>query len=97
MSDAITATIALMQAPYESITVRTSYNLDGLAVSPHKLEVEIKKQLPDFKVNYTTDYRQAIAASWPESINDQRARADWGYTIHTDFKHLVQEMLTHIE
>ncbi|MEK9750785.1 MAG: NAD-dependent epimerase/dehydratase family protein, partial [Flavobacteriaceae bacterium] len=97
MSDAITATIALMQAPSESITVRTSYNLDGLAVSPHKLEEEIKKQLPDFKVDYTTDYRQAIAASWPESINDQRARADWGYTIHTDLQHLVQEMLTHIK
>ena len=97
MSDAITATIALMQAPSESITVRTSYNLDGLAVSPHKLEEEIKKQLPDFKVDYTTDYRQAIAASWPESINDQRARADWGYTIHTDLQHLVKEMLTHIK
>ena len=97
MSDAITATIALMQAPSESITVRTSYNLDGLAVSPHKLEEEIKKQLPDFKVDYTTDYRQTIAASWPESINDQRARADWGYTIHTDLQHLVQEMLTHIK
>ncbi len=97
MSDAITATIALMQAPAESITVRTSYNLGGLAVSPHKLEEEIKKQLPDFKVDYTTDYRQAIAASWPESINDQHARSDWGYTIHTNLQQLVQEMLTHIE
>ena len=97
MSDAITATIALMQAPAQAITVRTSYNLDGLAVSPQKLEEAIKKQLPDFKVDYSIDYRQAIAASWPESINDESARFDWGYTIHTDFQHLVQEMLTHIE
>ena len=97
MSDAITATIALMEAPVESITVRTSYNLDGLAVSPQKLEEEIKSHLPDFKVDYATDYRQAIAASWPESINDELARSDWGYTIYTDFQRLVQEMLTHIE
>lgn len=97
MSDAITATIALMEAPVESITVRTSYNLDGLAVSPQKLEEEIKRHLPDFKVDYATDYRQAIAASWPESINDELARSDWGYTIYTDFQRLVQEMLTHIE
>lgn len=97
MSDAIAATIALMQAPAQAITVRTSYNLDGLAVSPQKLEEAIKKQLPDFKVDYSIDYRQAIAASWPESINDQHARSDWGYIIHTNLQRLVQEMLSHIE
>lgn len=97
MSDAIAATIALMQAPAQAVTVRTSYNLDGLAVSPQKLEEEIKKQLPNFKVDYSTDYRQAIAASWPESINDESARSDWGYTIYTDLQCLVQEMLAHIE
>src|ERR1044072_1359033 len=79
MPDAIRATIELMEAPAEKISIRTSYNLSSMSFSPKEISAEIKKYIPEFSVSYQADYRQSIAESWPQSIDDSVARADWGW------------------
>src|SRR5436305_1209316 len=79
MPDAIRATIELMEAPAEKISVRTSYNISGMSFSPAEIAEEIQKNLTSFKIGYSPDYRQQIADSWPRSIDDSVARADWGW------------------
>jgi nucleoside-diphosphate-sugar epimerase len=79
MPDAIRATIELMEAESNKITIRSSYNLSSLSFSPLELVNEIKKIIPEFKATYTPDFRQNIAASWPQSIDDSCARKDWGW------------------
>lgn len=79
MDDAITGTIALMQAPKEKITIHTSYNFGAINFTPAELVAEIKKFAPDFAVSYKPDFRQQIAEGWPQSIDDTPARADWGW------------------
>ena len=78
MEDAIRATIEIMEAPEEKIKVRSSYNIAGSSFSPADLAEEIAKQKPGFTITYKPDERDLIAASWPRSINDANARADWG-------------------
>ena len=95
MSDAIEATLALMNADPKRISIRSSYNLGGLSISPESLALHIRKHLPDFEISYTPDFRQKIALSWPESIDDSCARSDWGYNIAVDLDSLVSTMLTH--
>src|SRR3982751_4480668 len=80
MPDAIRATIELMEAPADKISIRTSYNISGMSFSPGQIGNEIKKQVPDFSIAYKPDYRQAIADSWPQSIDDTVARNDWGWS-----------------
>ncbi len=77
MPDAIRATIELMEAPAEKIKTRTSYNLSAMSFSPEEIGAEIKKHIPQFKMNYAPDYRQTIANSWPQSIDDSVARQEW--------------------
>lgn len=79
MDDAIAGTIALMQAPKEKITVRTSYNFGAINFTPAELVAEIKQIAPDFEISYKPDFRQQIAEGWPQSINDSQARNDWGW------------------
>lgn len=79
MEDAINATIQIMKAPKENVKERTSYNLSSLSFSPKEQAESIQKVYPDFKINYKPDFRQKIADSWPSSIDDSRARADWGW------------------
>jgi nucleoside-diphosphate-sugar epimerase len=79
MDDAIKGTIALMEAPAENITVRTSYNFGAISFTPAELVAEIKKIDPEFQVTYKPDARQQIAESWPQTIDDSRARQDWGW------------------
>lgn len=79
MDDAIAGTIALMAAPQEKITVRTSYNISAINFTPAELQAEINKLVPDFKVEYKPDFRQKIAEGWPQSIDDSQARKDWGW------------------
>jgi nucleoside-diphosphate-sugar epimerase len=93
MSDAIKATIKLMQADPGSLTVRSSYNLGGMSFSPKDLEEQIKKYIPDFKVVYKPDFRQAIADSWPRSIDDSVARKDWGFEVTVDLEEMTKIML----
>lgn len=89
MDDAISGTIALMEAPSENITVRTSYNFGAVNFTPAELVAEIKKISSDFKVEYKPDSRQKIAESWPQSIDDSQARSDWGWSHKYDLKKMT--------
>lgn len=97
MPDAIRATLELMEAPKEKIKVRTSYNLSSMSFSPKEIAAEIKKHIPDFEMKYKPDYRQAIANSWPQSIDDSVARADWGWEHEFDLSRMTADMLNNLE
>ena len=96
MPDAIRATLELMGAPAASIRERGSYNLAGISFAPAQIAAEIARHLPALRVEYQPDFRQAIADSWPRSIDDSRARADWGWRPHYDLSAMVQDMLTNL-
>ncbi len=96
MPDAIRATIELMEAPAEKISIRTSYNLSGMSFSPSEIAEAIQKHIPDFQMEYKPDYRQAIADSWPESIDDSVARFDWGWKEEYDLDRMVKDMLMNL-
>jgi nucleoside-diphosphate-sugar epimerase len=93
MDDAIRATLELMDAPKEAIRIRTSYNLAGLSFSPREVAAAIKRQVEDFSITYNPDHRQAIASGWPDSIDDSRAHADWGWRPKYDLDGVTTEML----
>jgi nucleoside-diphosphate-sugar epimerase len=96
MPDAIRATIELMEAPADKISIRTSYNLSSMSFSPKEIAAEIKKHIPDFEITYSPDYRQAIADSWPQSIDDSVARRDWGWKHEYDLPAMVSDMIKNI-
>lgn len=96
MPDAIRATIELMEAPAEKITVRTSYNISSMSFSPSEIAAEIEKHIPGFKITYKPDYRQAIAESWPQSIDDSIARTDWGWKEEYDLATMTEDMLRNL-
>ena len=93
MSDAIRATIELMEAPAKQIKIRSSYNLAGISFSPKEISKEIKKFIPNFKIYFHEDFRQKIAESWPCSINDTHAQNDWGWKAKYDLKKMTKEMI----
>ncbi len=93
MDDAIRATIQIMSGEPEAIKVRSSYNLAAMSFSPAELAAKIQEKLPDFKVNYTPDFRQEIAETWPRSIDDSRAREDWGWKPEYDLEKTTSIML----
>lgn len=93
MDDAVRATLELMDAPADRIAERGSYNLAGLSFTPAEIAAEIGRQCPGFEVGYAPDFRQAIAASWPDRIDDSQARSDWGWQARFDLQALVAEML----
>ena len=96
MDDAINATLQLMDAPEEIITIRSSYNIAGCSFSPEQVSQEIKKHIPEFHITYKPDYRQKIAESWPESIDDEYARREWGWIPAFDLEKMTDEMLKNI-
>jgi len=98
MDDAIRGTLELMEAPADNLRIRSSYNLTGTSFTPAELGDEIKKHLPEFKLNYAeNDPRQAIADSWPASIDDQFARDDWNWNPQFDLAEITAEMLRNIQ
>jgi nucleoside-diphosphate-sugar epimerase len=97
MPDAIRATIELMEAPREKIKTRTSYNLSSMSFSPEEIAGEIKKHIPDFTITYKPDYRQQIANSWPQSIDDSVARNDWGWKHEYDLPRMTKDMLQNLK
>ena len=97
MDDAIRATLELMEAPAEKIKIRTSYNLAAMSFTPAELASEIQKHLPDFRINYEPDERQAIAESWTESIDDSPARNDWEWKHQYDISTMTTEMLNQLK
>lgn len=96
MPDAIRATLELMDAGLEDITVRDSYNLAGMSFAPAELAAEIRKHIKDFKLTCKPDFRQSIAASWPRTIDDTKAREDWGWQPEYDLKKTVEDMLMNL-
>jgi nucleoside-diphosphate-sugar epimerase len=97
MPDAIRATIELMEAPSSNIKVRTSYNVSGMSFSPAEIATEIGKCLPGFQISYKPDYRQSIADSWPQSIDDSVARNDWGWKEEFTLKTMTIDMLENLK
>lgn len=93
MSDAIRGTIELMEADPDRLTVRSSYNLAGVSFSPEEIYEAIRKEIPDFRMTYDPDFRQDIARSWPNSIDDTRAREDWDWKREYDLEALVKTMI----
>jgi nucleoside-diphosphate-sugar epimerase len=97
MSDAIRATISLMSVPKDQLKTTMSYNIAGFSFKPAELAKAIQVYLPDFQISYEPDYHQAIADSWPGSINDQKARTEWGWKPKFDLEKMVAEMLYHLQ
>lgn len=93
MDDAIRATIELMEAPRESLSIHTSYNLAGISYAPENVAKSIKKYYEDFKMIYKPDFRQQIAESWPRSIDDSSARRDWGWKHRYDLDDITRVMI----
>ena len=97
MEDAIRATIELMDAPKENVKIRSSYNLAGISFTPEQLALGIQEILPTFKMMYNPDFRQDIANSWPDSIDDSAAKQDWGWKEKYDLKAMVETMLKNVD
>jgi nucleoside-diphosphate-sugar epimerase len=96
MDDAIRATLSLMEAPAASVRERTSYNLAGISFTPLEIAAEIRKHVPGFSMDCVPDFRQAIAASWPRSIDDGAAQRDWGWKPGFGLAALVETMLRNL-
>jgi nucleoside-diphosphate-sugar epimerase len=96
MPDLIDATLQLMDAPIEDLKVKVSYNVSGFSVTPNSLYKEIKKHIPDFRIEYEPDHRQQIAESWTESIDDSHAARDWNWEPKYDIQKMTESMISHI-
>jgi nucleoside-diphosphate-sugar epimerase len=97
MPDAIRATVELMEAPADKISVRTSYNISAMSFSPKDIAAEIKRHIPDFSISYKPDYRQSIAESWPQSIDDSIARKDWGWREEYGLAAMTKDMMLNLK
>ena len=97
MDDAISATVNIMLAPPQKIKIRNAYNLAALSFNPQELAASIQKHIPDFTINYKPDFRQAIADSWPASIDDAVARKDWGWQHTIDLDKMTKIMIDNLK
>ncbi|HET8963727.1 MAG TPA: NAD-dependent epimerase/dehydratase family protein [Chitinophagales bacterium] len=97
MPDALRATVELMEADASQVQVRSSYNVAAMSFSPQMISESIKKQLPDFTISYTPDFRQQIAATWPQSIDDSIARNHWNWKPEYDLDAMTKNMLANIK
>lgn len=93
MTDAIKATVGIMEAPTEHIQIRTSYNVAAFSFSPAILAAAIQHEMPEFSISYAPDKRDQIAQGWPQSIDDSEARQHWHWQPDYDLKTMVKEML----
>ena len=96
MDDAINATIQIMDAPDEQLSIRSSYNLAAMSFTPKDIAAEIQKHIEDFTITYNPDFRQQIADTWPKSIDDSVARKDWNWKHEFDLTKMSDEMLTEL-
>ena len=96
MTDGIRATLELMEAPAEKIKIRSSYNIAGVSFNPNEIANTIKKHIPEFEISYKTDVRQAIADSWPQSIEDRLAKEHWGWKHQFDLKDITEDMIANL-
>jgi nucleoside-diphosphate-sugar epimerase len=96
MVDAIRATIELMDAPIENVKTRSSYNIAGMSFSPKEIAQSIQNHISDFEINYSIDYRNKIAETWPDSISDSNAREDWNWKARYDLNEMTKNMLENL-
>jgi len=96
MEDAIRATIEMMESPADKIRVRTSYNIAAMSFTPAEIATEIQTHIPDFTISYAPDYRQSIAESWPQSIDDAIAQDDWGWKPAFNLANMTKDMLANL-
>lgn len=97
MDDAIRATVGIMEAKSEKVKIRSSYNLSAMSFNPEEITASIQKHIPEFKISYNPDFRQAIADSWPQSIDDSEARADWGWKSKIALDEMTEIMLKNLK
>lgn len=97
MPDAIKATIQLMDAPAESLSVHSSYNLGALSFTPEEMAASIRKFIPGFSISYKPDFRQKIADSWPDSIDDSQAQQDWGWQPDYNLDAMSEDILKNLK
>jgi len=97
MEDAVNATVQIMQVNANQINIRTSYNLSAMNFTPKELASAIHQHLPNFTISYKTDYRQAIADSWPDSIDDTKAREDWGWSPKYTLLKMTKDILENLQ
>jgi threonine 3-dehydrogenase len=96
IDDAIRATIELMQSPADEVKLRYGYNLSAMSFTPKQIYESIKKYYPNFEIEYKPDFRQDIASSWSETINDSEARAHWGWKEEYDLDKMTEIMITEL-
>jgi nucleoside-diphosphate-sugar epimerase len=96
MPDAIQATIQLMETERSKLSIHSAYNLGGMSITPDQVYQEIRKELPGFTISYKPDFRQAIAETWPQSVDDTLARNDWGFKQNFDLEKMTGIMLNEI-
>ena len=97
MPDAIRATIELMEAPAEKVKIRSSYNVAGVSFNPEQLAAAIRSEVPGFQIAYKPDSRQAIADTWPQSLDDEEARVHWGWQPRLGVDEMVRDMLANVD
>lgn len=97
MQDAINATLKVMNADANKVQIRSSYNISGISFSPQDISNEIKKHISNFSISYSADFRQKIADSWPNSIDDSIAKKDWGWETQYDLSKMTSEMIHNLK
>ena len=97
MQDAINATLMIMNADANKVQIRSSYNISGISFSPEDISNEIKKHITNFSISYSADFRQKIADSWPNSIDDSIAKKDWGWETQYDLSKMTSEMIHNLK
>jgi len=97
MPDAIRATLELMEAPLDQLSIHYAYNLQAMSFTPAEIAAEIQLHIPDFSISYSPDFRQAIADSWIENIDDSLARQDWGWQEEYDLSSMTKDMIEQLQ
>ena len=97
MHDAINATLKIMNTDANRVQIRSSYNISGISFSPEDISNEIKKHITNFSISYSADFRQKIADSWPNSIDDSIAKKDWGWETQYDLSKMTSEMIHNLK
>jgi nucleoside-diphosphate-sugar epimerase len=93
MPDCLKSVLDLMEADFAGLRHHADFNLAAMSFTPAELAVEIRKHIPGFTIDYRPDFRQAIADSWPQSIDDSAARREWGWRPDYDLAAMVKDML----